>query len=67
MNVMMTASKIMSKFVGQQDREQRARKRQSGQKQRRMVVRAGKGLEQSIERSRFIVRIRGRKMSSGHE
>ena len=64
---MVPAGEVVSQFVREENREQSNRERQSGKKQRRMMIRSREGSEQSIEGSRLIVGVSGGKVRAGDQ
>ena len=58
---------VVTKFMGQQNRQQRDREGQPGEEQGRVVISERKGFKESVQRDRLVVGIGGGKMRPGQE
>ena len=67
MNVVMSASEVVPKLMGEQNDEQRNGERQAREKHGGMVKRHGERPKQVIEGGRLIVCVCGGKMRTGNQ
>jgi len=66
-DVVMAAGEVMPKFVGEQNGEQRGRKRQSRYKKQRVMVSDREGFEESIGGESLVVRVGRCKIRAGQK